>query len=416
MLLNAKGLHLYWCRPLRVHGHILYLAFCSPMFPTINDLLAYLFHVRIPFPVQTFGFFVALAFWGAYQVFTAEFKRYEATGKIQAFVRYELTGNPASVADMAINFLPGFILGYKVGGAIVQSPLFQHNPRHYLLSWQGYWPLGVLVGGLFAFWVYIDRKRKILPKPQSIPITVHPYQLMGRIVLAVGVAGVLGAKLFDIAEHWELFVYDPLHTLFNSTGFAYYGGLIFGALTYLYIGHVHGMKLVHLADIGSPGMMLAYGIGRVGCQLSGDGDWGIINNLQQPAAIQFLPQWMWSFRFPHNGINAGVPISGCSGNYCNQLAQGVFPTSYYEAVLCIGFFIMMWLFRKSIVKPGLMFCIYLVLNGTERFLMEFIRINHRYHIAGISLTQAQIIGLVMLTCGFAGILYLTLKYQIVQKQ
>ncbi|MBS7564738.1 prolipoprotein diacylglyceryl transferase [Mucilaginibacter sp. Bleaf8] len=384
------------------------------MFPTINDLLAYLFDFRVPFPVQTFGFFVAVAFWAAYQVFTAEFKRYEAVGKIHAFTKQELVGTPASVADIVVNFLLGFLLGYKAGGAIWQYAAFQYNPRNYVLSWQGYWPVGMVVGCLFALWVYIDHKKKILPVPELIQKTVHPYQLMGRIVLAVGVAGVLGSKLFDIIEHWELFAYNPLNTLFNSTGFAYYGGLIFGALTYLYIGHVHGMKLVHLADIGSPGMMLAYGVGRIGCQLAGDGDWGIINNWPKPILFQLLPDWMWSFRFPHNAINAGVPIMVCNGNYCNQLVQGVYPTSFYEAVLCIGFFVLMWVFRKSIITPGLMFFIYLVLNGAERFLIEIIRINHKYTMANISLTQAQFIGMLMIAGGLVGFSSLILKYKVLQ--
>ncbi|WP_158826887.1 prolipoprotein diacylglyceryl transferase [Mucilaginibacter lacusdianchii] len=384
------------------------------MFPTINDLLAYLFHIHVPFPVQTFGFFVAVAFLAAYQVFTAEFKRYEALGKIHAFTKQEMIGQPASVADIMVNFLLGFLLGYKVGGVIWQYAAFQYNPRNYVLSGQGYWPVGIVVGSLFALWVYTDHKKKILPVPKLVQKTVHPYQLMGKIVLAVGVAGVLGSKLFDVIEHWDLFIYNPIDTLFNSTGFAYYGGLIFGALTYLYIGQVHGMKLVHLADIGSPGMMLAYGVGRIGCQLSGDGDWGIVNTRPKPTFLRLLPDWMWSFRFPHNAINAGVPISGCNGNYCNQLVQGVFPTSFYEAVLCIGFFVVMWMFRKSIITPGLMFFIYLVLNGAERFFIEFIRINHKYTIANFSLTQAQFIGVLMMAGGLTGLGNLILKYKVLQ--
>jgi phosphatidylglycerol:prolipoprotein diacylglycerol transferase len=385
------------------------------MFPTINDLLAYLFHINVPFPVQTFGFFVALAFWVAYQVFTAEFKRYEAVKKIHAFTKQQIVGKPASVADMLVNFLLGFALGYKVGGAIFYYTAFQYNPRNYILSLHGYWPAGVLLGGLFAAWVYIDHYKKRLDRPQVVQETVHPYQLMGRIVIAVGIAGVLGSKLFDVIEHWDLFIYDPVNTIFNSTGFAYYGGLIFGALTYLYIGHKHHMKLIHLADIGSPGMMLAYGVGRIGCQLSGDGDWGIVNARPKPTAIQLLPDWMWSFRFPHNAINAGVPIIGCNGNYCNQLVQGVFPTSFYEAVLCISLFLLMWVFRKYFTSPGLMFFTYLILNGAERFFIEFIRVNHKYTIGGFNVTQAQLIGGLMIAGGVAGFSYFILKHNILQK-
>jgi len=163
------------------------------------------------------------------------------------------------------------------------------------------------------------------------------------------------------------------------------------------------MKQVHLADIGSPGMMLAYGIGRIGCQLSGDGDWGRINPDPKPGWLNWLPDWIWSFNFPHNSINSGVSIPGCTGNFCNQLPYGVYPTSFYELVLCIGMFGLMWTFRRKIKVPGLMFSIYLILNGGERFLLEQIRVNHRFSFFSIVLTQAELIGLVMLTGGITGI-------------
>ncbi|GAB2686364.1 hypothetical protein GCM10027037_05330 [Mucilaginibacter koreensis] len=386
------------------------------MFPTINDLLAYLFHLGLPFPVQTFGFFVALAFLAAYQVFTAEFKRYEANGKIHAFAKKVIIGKPASLADLTANFLLGFVLGYKAGGVVWQNAIFQHNPRAYILSGQGNWWLGLIVGLGFAFWVYYGQNKKRLPEPHLIEKDIHPYQLMGRIVIAVGIAGVIGSKLFDVIEHWDLFKYNPLGALFNSTGFAYYGGLLFGALTYLYIGHKHGMKLIHLADIGSPGMMLAYGVGRIGCQLSGDGDWGIVNTHIKPKVLSWVPNWMWSFRFPHNAINAGATLPDCTGNYCNQLLQGVYPTSFYEAVLCIGFFLLMWVLREKIITPGFMFFIYLILNGSERFIIEFIRVNHRYTFGSLLLTQAQIIGLLLIIGGISGFLYRAVKHKSFHKK
>jgi phosphatidylglycerol:prolipoprotein diacylglycerol transferase len=379
------------------------------MFPTISDLFYYLFNIRIGFPVQTFGFFVALSFLLAYIVFASEFKRYEANGKIHAFKRKVITGKPASVLDIAANFLLGFLFGFKVLGIIFKYGAFAQDPRGYMLSAQGAPIAGLLVGLTFACWVYFDRKKHVLIQPKIVEQTVHPYQLMGLIVFSVGFFGFIGAKLFDSAEHIDQLFYNPWGTLFSVNGFTYYGGLIFGALTYLYIGHRYGMKQVHLADIGSPGMMLAYGIGRIGCQLSGDGDWGIINNHIKPLWLGWLPNWMWSSRFPHNSINAGLPIAGCNGNYCNQLVKGVFPTSLYELVLCIGMFLLIWAFRKNIKTPGLMFSIYLILNGGERFLIEHIRINFKYRFFGFTFTQAEIIGGLMLLGGLTGLVIITLN-------
>ncbi|OIQ66624.1 prolipoprotein diacylglyceryl transferase [mine drainage metagenome] len=150
--------------------------------------------------------------------------------------------------------------------------------------------------------------------------------------------------------------------------------------------------------------MLAYGVGRIGCHLAGDGDWGIVNNHQKPPTLRWLPDWMWSFKFPHNTIDAGIKIDGCAGVHCAQLRAGVYPTSFYEAVICIGLFALMWLFRKRIRVPGLMFYLFLILNGTERFLIETIRINDRYRVLGLELTQAEMISAAMVIGGLVGII------------
>jgi phosphatidylglycerol:prolipoprotein diacylglycerol transferase len=377
------------------------------MFPTLNHLLYYLFNVRLPFTIQTLGLFVALAFVGAYQVFKSEFKRYEAAGKISAITKIIVVGKYAFILNLVINAMLGFVLGYKIGGILFQFGLFKGGPAGYIFSLQGNFTAGILSALVFGLWVYSDQKDELhIKASKPVEKTVHPWQLMGMIIMYVGVAGVIGSKLFDVAEHIEIFIHAPLSTLFKSTGYNYYGGLIFGALTFFYIGYKHKMKVVHLADIGSSGMMLAYGIGRIGCQLAGDGDWGIMNAHPKPQLLQWLPDWMWSFRFPHNAIEAGINIPGCDGNFCNQLVKGVYPTSFYEAVWCIGLFLLMWLFRKKIVTPGAMFFTYLVANGTERLLIEFIRINYRYQILGMHLTQAQVIGGLMVMGGLAGFLYL----------
>lgn len=377
------------------------------MFPTLNDLLDYLLRIKLPITIQTLGFFVALAFVAAYQVFRSEFKRYEGLGKIGAVVKIVIAGGTSAIVSVLLNLLLGFLLGYKVGGPFFQYDAFVSDPRHYIFSFQGSLTAGALTAILFALWAYLDQKDELeIKTARPIRKIVHPYQLMGTVVIAVGLTGVIGAKLFDIVEHLPALRYNPVNALFKNTGYNYYGGLIFGALTYLYIGHRHGMKLVHLADIGSPGMMLAYGVGRIGCQLAGDGDWGIVNIHSMPGLLSWLPGWAWSSLYPHNAIDAGVYIQGCSGTHCNQLVQGVYPTPFYEAVLCIGLFVLMWVLRKRIVLPGLMFCLYLVLCGAERLLIEFIRVNPRYELFGMHFTQAQIIATLMLLGGIAGLVYL----------
>ncbi|RVU02612.1 diacylglyceryl transferase [Mucilaginibacter limnophilus] len=373
------------------------------MFPTISDLTEYLFRVKFPIPVYTFGFFVALAFISAYKVFVSEFKRKEREGLIHAFQRNEITGLAPRPLEIAVNALLGFVLSYKLVYIIINYKAFSVGHREILFSIQGNWITGIAGSIIWGYWIYRDRKKEQLSVPRTIKKVVHPYQLMPLIVFSVGFWGFIGAKLFHLLENWNMFIDDPVRELFSANGFTYYGGLTFGALSYLYIGFNRGMKLVHLADIGSPGMMLAYGIGRIGCHLSGDGDWGIVNHHPKPDWLQWLPDWAWSYNFPHNVIEFGVQIKNCFGNYCYQLPFGVYPTSLYEAVICIGLFAFLWFIRRSLTIPGLMFSLYLILNGLERFLIEQLRVNNKYKIGAISITQAEIIGLLMMLGGLTGL-------------
>lgn len=375
------------------------------MFPTISHLLNYLFHVHLNLPFQTFGFFEAIAFLVTYFVFISEFKRYEASGNIHPFKRVVSNSKFSFILELTVNFLLGFLFGFKIFGILLNRDSFTLNPIGFLGSMQGSLPAGLLAGAAIGYWVWTDHRKQLKNQPEVTVHFIHPYQSFGPMVFWMSCWGFTGAKLFDCAEHLNDLWYDPLKTLLSS-GFTYYGGLIFGALTYLYLGHKRGMKLIDLADIGSPGMMLAYGVGRIGCQLAGDGDWGVINNHPMPGWLHFLPHWMWSFNFPHNVLNRGVSIPGCAGNYCNVLPVGVFPTSFYEAAGCIFLFLLMWIFRKRIRIPGLMFFIFLLLNGMERFFIEFIRVNTRYQFLGFNFTQAQWICVLLIGGGIGGIVSL----------
>lgn len=162
-----------------------------------------------------------------------------------------------------------------------------------------------------------------------------------------------------------------------------------------------------MIDIGSPGMMLAYAVGRMGCHLSGDGDWGIENLTPKPQWLNWAPDWVWAFKYPHNVIHEGVPITGCVGKFCNELPIGVFPTPLYESVICLLLFALLWALRTRIQIPGLLFSIYLIVNGLERFTIELIRVNTKYHIFGLNPTQAELISFTFILSGIAGVFYFT---------
>jgi phosphatidylglycerol:prolipoprotein diacylglycerol transferase len=219
--------------------------------------------------------------------------------------------------------------------------------------------------------------------------SVPPESLVTDLALVVVIAGIAGARLFSVLEYPHALATHPLELLFTRQGFNFYGALVFGTLAGALFLRRHRLPLAACCDALAPALMLGYALGRIGCQLSGDGDWGIPANMASKP--EWLPTPLWAQTYAHNIL--GVSIA----------PPGVYPTPLYETAMGLALFGLLWGVRKHPFRDGWLFALYLVLCALERLLIEPLRVNERVHLLGVAATQAQIISVVLLALGATGL-------------
>ena len=411
------------------------------MYPNLYYLFKDAFGISLPFlkVFNTFGTVVAISFLVCAWMLIKELKRKEAKGLL-TYKEVEITvGEPASIVELAINFFFGFIFGYKFVGLFL-APGALANPAGFIFTSAGNLPAGILLGLLMAFLKWRSKNKLKLAKPEKRTIKIWPSDRVGDLVLIAAVAGFAGAKIFDNLENWDRFIQDPIGNLFSRSGLTFYGGLIVAAATIYFYCRSNKIPFIHVADAIAPGLMFAYGWGRVGCQVAGDGDWGIINSayisdrdghvlLSTPDQIQSnllqyrsiyeehiaatgtvqhatvkafagLPDWLFAFTYTHNVNREGIPLAHCTwDDYCTYLPLPVFPTPLYEVIMGLLLCLFLWRIRKKFHLAGRLFAVYLFVNGIERFLIEQIRVNTKYSFLGIHPTQAQLISFALIIAG-----------------
>lgn len=376
---------------------------------------------------KTFGLMVAMAFIAASMVLIRELKRKEKAGLLQPTIQTIEEGKPATTTDILLSALGGFVLGFKAFGLFSNWQTVAPDPASFLFSAEGNLPAGILLGILMGFLKWNGKRKEALEKPTQKKVAIWPHQRIGEVVLIAAVAGIIGAKIFNALETWDQFVADPIGSLTSSAGLTFYGGFLAATAVFYFFAKRHKIRFAHLADAAAPAILLAYGVGRLGCQLSGDGDWGIYNSayvtqadgtlskapmgtvvpyLQSPgaphayvAAPDWLPRSFVAQNYAHNVINEGIQLQNCQGDYCAVLPLGVFPTPLYETVACVLLFFLLWRIRKKLTKPWQMFALFLIAMGVERFFVELIRVNSTYDLGFIKPTQAELISTALVLTG-----------------
>ena len=188
------------------------------------------------------------------------------------------------------------------------------------------------------------------------------------IAFAALLGGLIGSRLDFLIENWDSVKDDLLGSLFSGSGLVWYGGAIGGALAVLAWGWWRGMLNRYLLDLCAPSLAIGYALGRVGCQLSGDGDYG--------------KAWdgPWAMSYPDGTVPTDTPVH---------------PTPVYETVAMGLVAIVLWRLRDRFA-PGVLFALYLLCAGIERFLIEFVRRNDAVL---IGLTQAQLLSVALIVVG-----------------
>jgi phosphatidylglycerol---prolipoprotein diacylglyceryl transferase len=222
--------------------------------------------------------------------------------------------------------------------------------------------LGFIVGG------YLYRREL---KRYGLSPDLGDWIIMGALI-----GGIFGAKVYSVIEGLKELGVASLKDFFSGAGLVWYGGLIGGTIAVIIVMKTKHAPMMQCLDIIAPLLILGYAFGRMGCFLSGDGDYGPPSDLP------------WAMAFPNGTVPTLVKVH---------------PTPLYEIIFCLAIFAFLWRIRKRNLHLGWMFGMYLILSGVERFITEFWRVTQKVLFDSISM--AQIIGIFAIIIGIILILH-----------
>lgn len=252
---------------------------------------------------------------------------------------------------------------------------------------------GLMLGVGFLLGSYIlslEFKRKGLDPNLASSITI--------VALIFGIAG---AKILYLIENWSSFLRAPVDMTFSAGGLTWYGGFFLGIVAVMLYVRSKKISMLTVLDGLGVALVLAYGVARLGCHFSGDGDYGFPTDLP------------WGTNYSH-GTYPPSRAFAIFPEITSQFPNGIVPddipchpTPVYEMILGIIGFMLMWtVFRKKNYPPGMLFAIYLIMAALFRFSVEFLRLNPRL---AFGLSEAQLISVVLFTVGVAWVIQLKSK-------
>ncbi|MBI5021951.1 MAG: prolipoprotein diacylglyceryl transferase [Ignavibacteriales bacterium] len=219
--------------------------------------------------------------------------------------------------------------------------------------------------------------------------------LGSNITLIAVIFGVAGSKILFLIEDWNHFIQNPLREAFSPGGLTWYGGFFLATAAIWIYTKRKKIPFLTICDAAAPALMIGYGIARIGCHLSGDGDYGFPTSLPwgaeysggtYPPSIAFrdFPEIVQQY-----GVGGLVPDN-----------IKVHPTPVYEFIFSLLLFLILWKLRLKKFNAGILFMIYLIFYGMERFFIEFLRLNPRLL---FGLSEAQLISFILIITGIFGI-------------
>ncbi|MCP4910868.1 MAG: diacylglyceryl transferase, partial [Bacteroidetes bacterium] len=193
------------------------------MYPRLSDLINDLFGTDINLPIQSYGFFLAMAFFVAGIFLRSELIRKEKLGEIQPTKKKVTIGNPPSFVEMLITFLTSFILGFKIIGLVTYYDQVIANPQAFVFSLEGSWLGGITIAMLATSYQYYIQNKNKLKVPKIEEIIVPAKDQMWPVIFIAVIFGIIGAKIFHQLENMGDFLADPIGSLFSFSGLTFYG-------------------------------------------------------------------------------------------------------------------------------------------------------------------------------------------------